>query len=469
MKANLFKALKLCICLAFALSCKKEEKLNVDLDTYSGTTIVNNTPLDQWLKLNFLDKYNTQVNYRYNSYAQTSVVKDVGPVEVSNVQPYMQALIDGMLIPYEKAAGLPFIKKFAPREINIFGSSEYSTGESLRGLAFPGGKMNLYYVNNYLTESAAIKTQKLRTIHHEFTHLLNQIVARPTEFDIITNKYYSTASYTSAAVASAYQGWGFVTAYATTNAAEDFAETVAALLGRGQAWFDDWANGSTAEGKIALKAKETEIVKYFKNSLKCDFRILQKEVQNVIRNGYKNEEALLPFWLGKNFFKTITINLDNNNIYIQNAMPNEFANVYNSLKAGIAAKSATAKYRLDYLQFRFTSGTELTVRVPYTATAGNNTNTQYSADFNFSYVLNTTTGELTFTKTAQAGTTGNYASASLIANEFLNSVQAYLTGKTFVVSWLPDTIDAENYNNYGGFYLKGTPADYVYGLLGQTL
>ena len=76
----------------------------------------------------------------------------------------------------------------------------------------------------------------------------------------------------------------------------------------------------------------------------------------------------------------------------------------------ILAFSSTAKYHMDYLQLMFASSTSLTVRAAFTAAAGG---TQYFADYTFSVGVNTNTGATTFTKIAQAGTTGSYANAAL--------------------------------------------------------
>lgn len=467
MKNTFFKLLLVSMSLFFTQGCKEEEKPNVNLNAYSASNPVANTPLDQWLKANFFDKYNIQVNYRYDRGRITEVTKDVGPIDLDKVQPQMQAVLEGMLLPYERAAGTAFIKKVSPKEINIYGGSEFtSTGTSLLGIMMAGRQLNLYYANTYSDEDVASKARKLRTIHHEFGHAINQQISRPKAFDLVSAKYYAAANITLEKA----RELGFVTAYSSTEPGEDFADMLCYLLVNGQIWFDDWANGSTTAGKAALKEKEAIIRSYFRDGLGFEFKSLQNEVQKVVRHGYKFEEANLPKWLANGFFKTITINLSENSIYQNYAMPGEFTAVHKALKDGIAAKSSLYNLRMgNEIQFRFTAANKLTVRLSYTATTGGWAGNTYMADFDFSYQLNTATGEITFTKVNQPTTGGNYDAANFIYSVFQNSIQAYLTGKTFVTSWLPVNIDADNYNKYGGFYLKGTPTNYFYGLLGQTL
>lgn len=467
MKNNLFKMLAVFVFLVCITSCKEKEELNLDLNNYSATNPVNNSVLDQWIKTNFFDKYNIQVNYRYDASRLTNPVKDAGAVNLDRVKPQLETILEGMLLPYERAAGARFIKTVSPKEINLFGGSEITSGTSLLGVMVSGRQMNIYFANSANLEDPDLASRKLRTIHHEFAHAINQHVVRPRDFDLISAKHYASGVVTEAKA----RELGFVTPYASTEPGEDFADMVARLLVNGQQWFDDWANGSTAEGKAALKAKEASLISYFKNGLGFEFKDLQNEVQKVVRGTYKFNEATLPKWLANRYFKTITINLNENNVYRTYAMPDEFLAAYNSLKNGIATTSSLYGLRMeDGLQFRFTSANRLTVRLSYVATTGSWANRTFTADFDFSYQLDAVTGRITFTKISQPTTGTNYEAANFIHYPaFNNSIQAYLTGRTFTASWLPVNIDSDNHNKYGGFYLSDTPTNYFYGLLGKDL
>lgn len=459
MKKNIFKIFAILLIVVLASSCKKEEALDVDFSQYNIDNPVANTALDKWLTSTFVDEYNIDVIYRYNRFYHGDD-RDVASVKVDKIQPQMQTVLDGFILPYRKIAGVAFIKKMVPKQFVLFGSGSFNPdGSYTLATAAAGRNITIYALNDFNVNNAGDVVGKLKTIHHEFTHTLNQIVPMPEDFQLITKSTY-LATWTSTSDATARDN-GYVTPYASSQPGEDFAETVSHLLVWGQAWFDARANSSTAVGKAALKAKEASVVQYFTN-MGIDFRSLQMEVQNVVRNQYKYQQTSFRYWMGQNLFKTVTINLEDG-IYAANGISSDFAAPYNAFKAAVLAYSATQKYHLDFVQLRFESPTVLTVRGAFS-----NATTQYFGDYSFTYNVNTATGAVTFTKVANAaGTT--FGNGALFTAAFTNTIQAYLTGKTFIADWLPASINAANYNSYGGFYVQGAPTNNFYGLLGQTL
>lgn len=460
MKKNIFKTLSFIALLGIMVSCRKEAALNVDLTKYNIDNPVANTDLDAWLKTTFLDEYNMDVIYRYTRYYYDND-KNVAPSNIAQVRPQMQTVLDGFILPYRKIAGVTFIKKSVPKEWVMFGSGAYQTdGSMILATASAGRRVTIYDVNNFNVNDASLVVGKLKTIHHEFTHILNQLVPMPADFQNITKSTYN-ATWTTVADVTARDN-GYVTPYASSEPVEDFAEMTSHLLVFGQAWFDARANAASAVGKAALKAKEASVVQYFTINLGVDFRKLQQEVQNVVRNQYKYAQASFPYWMGQNLFKTMTINLESP-VYADNGISSDFATPYNTFKAAVLAANATQKYHLDYIQMRFESATVLTVRAAFS-----NATTQYFGDYSFNYTVNATTGAVTFTKVAN-GTGTTFSNGALFTASFTNTIQAYLTGKTFIAAWLPASINADNFNSYGGFYVSGTPTNYFYGALGQTL
>lgn len=459
MKRNLNKILVVMVFMFVIISCKKEETTDIDLTKYVDNPTAS-TALDTWLKATFLDPYNMDVIYRYSDFYKDND-KVVSPANPATVQPQMQTVLEGFINPYKNVAGAPFIKKMLPKEWVLFGSGAYQTdGSMILATASAGRRVTIYDLNNFDATNPDGVTRKLRTIHHEFTHILNQLVAMPTDFQTITKSTYS-ATWTTVADATARDN-GYVSPYASSQPGEDFAETVAHLLVLGQPWFDARANASTVVGKAALKAKEASVVQYFTINLGVDFRALQKEVQNVVRNTYKLPSSTFAYWMGQNLYKTMTINLEDP-FYVASPVSTEFATAYNTFKANILAYSSTQKYHLDYIQLRFESATVCTVRAAFS-----NATTQYFGDYSFTYTINSTTGAVTFTKVAN-GTGTTFNNGALFTTSFTNTIQDYLTGKTFIANWMPTNISSANFNSYGGFYVSGTPTNYLFGSLGQTL
>lgn len=444
-----------------AVSCKKDDFTPVDMSSLNPDETASNTALDQWLTTTFLDEYNINVIYHYHRYYHEAD-RNVTPPDPKNVQPMMTTVLEGYIWPYRKIAGETFIKKYVPKEFVLYGSTSYDASNiGYAGTASGGIRVNLFGVDNFSLTPSFV-TSRLHVIHHEFTHIINQIMVMPSDFQTITASTYN-AAWTSTALTDAHM-WGYVSSYASQNPVEDFAETTSALLVSGQAWFDNWVKTSTsAAGQAALRAKESSVVSYFSN-LNIDFRALQREVQLYIRDTLKDPAVTFPYWLNQNLYKTLTVNLEDG-MYTTYGSSATFSGVYNQFKNVILSYSSTSKYHLDYLQFRFTSATLMTVRAAFTATGGT---TQYFGDYDFSMTINPTTGEVKFTKVANAtGTT--YSNGNLFTAGFTNSIQAYLTSNniTFIGDWMPANVAPNLFNSTAGFYEKGNPANYFYGPITQ--
>jgi len=458
MKRNLIKVLSVLFLLIIIQSCKKEDSVNIDLTKYVDNPVAN-TPLDNWLKTTFLDPYNMDVIYRYSDFYKDND-KVVSPANPATVQPQMQTVLEGFIDPYKKVAGVPFIKKMLPKEWVLFGSGAYQTdGSMILATASAGKRVTIYDLNNFDANNSSLVTRKLRTIHHEFTHILNQLVAMPTDFQTITKSTYN-ATWTTVGDASA-RDMGYVSPYASSQPGEDFAETTAHLLVLGQAWFDARANASTAVGKAALKAKEASVVQYFTINLGVDFRALQKEVQTVIRGVYKYQEASFPYWVGQNLFKTMTIDLNSNLVYSTNGISNEFKTAYQSATTAIAAVGG-ANRKLNYIRLDFLSTSTANLYVNYSNTAGSTLEALFALNMTF----NATTGQTKFTAAPARDTTTPWTNGTVIQTGVQPLIN-YFTAYNFIADWMPANISAPNYNSYGGFYVSGTPSNYFYGVLGQ--
>ncbi len=458
MKQNIFKIFAALIFVFVVQSCKKEDSVNIDLTKYIDNPSTD-TDLDKWLKANFLDTYNIDVIYRYSDYYK-DYDKVVSPVNVTKVIPQMQTVLDGFITPYKKIAGTTFVKEKLPKEWVLYGSGAYNTdGSMILATASAGRRVTIYDLNNFDASNSDLVVRKLRTIHHEFTHILNQVVPMPTDFQTITKATYN-ATWTTVADATA-RDIGYVSPYATSQPGEDFAETTAHLLVLGQAWFDARANASTAAGKLALKAKEASVVQYFTVNLGIDFRALQREVQQVVRQTYKYPAASFPYWIGQGLFKNITIDLSNP-VYTSSGISTNFSTAYQAAVTAVALVG-NANRKLNYIRLDFISATGANLYLNYTNSAGSTLEALYALNMTF----NSTTGATKFTVGTARDTTTPWTNATVIqtgAQPIIN----YLTGSNFIADWMPASIGNDNYNSYGGFYVSGSPTNYFYGVLGQT-
>lgn len=455
-----------CILLGISLfSCKKESLTDIDISTLNPDDPLLNTELDQWLKKTFLDEYNVDVIYRYQRYNHEAD-RNITPPKPENVKQMMTAVLEGYIMPYRKIAGETFIKRTVPKQWVLYGSTSYDgSGTGYAGTASGGVRVNLFGLNHINPSQVG---NQLGTIHHEFTHILNQIVPMPTDFPLITPSTYK-ATWKDTPLDSAHK-WGYVSSYASQNPVEDYAETTTALLVSGQSWYDNWVRtAGSAAGQVALRAKEQNVVSYFNNALGIDFKALQKEVQNYIKDSLKGSQLFtytsFPYWINQGLYKTITVNLEDGMYTTYGISPN-FKTAYDQYKAAVLALNPTAKYRLDYIQFRFDTPTSLVVRAAFTATAGNSTNTQYFGDYSFSVAVNSTNGETKFTKIAQ-GTGTTFNNGNLFMTSFASTIQRFLTESTFIADWLPSNTTPAMHTKTSGFYAKDNSANYFYGILGQ--
>lgn len=459
MKKYLFKFTWI-ILLLFVLfaGCKKEESLNVDIPSLNPDEPLANTPLDHWLTATFLDPYNMDVIYRYNRYAGDAS-RNITPPKLETVQPMMQIVLDGFIKIYERIVGVTFAKAYLPKEWVLFGSYSYPTsGSPVAGDAAGGRRIRLYGLNNGDAFQSDKIAEKLQVVHHEFTHILNQLVAMPTDFESISKKDYS-ATWSTLSSDSTHK-LGFVTSYASGSHGEDFAETTSYLLIKGQPWYDNWANTS-ALGKANLIAKEQSVIAYFQNGFGIDFKVLQKEMQTYLKDVIKVDGVSFGYWLNQNLYKTMNINLEDA-MYLTYGISDEFKKAYDDFNTQMQAKY-TAHYHLDYLQLLFNSKTDLVVRGYFTAESGG---TQYAGDYAFKMAVDPATGKTTFNKVAQPeGTT--YSNGNLFLDAFEKTIQPYLTGHEFIADWIPEEVPAQEYTTIAGFYVNGDTNNKFYGTLGH--
>lgn len=262
-------------------SCRREKPLNVDLsqsiaDGYKGNAT------DEWLKTNFLDVYNMEVLYRFDSF-KLPVDKYATPVKEEKVKPIMELVRQGYIEPYIKVSSKNFFMPRVPKVFALYGSALYRAADNTEyasGTAEAGRQINLFVLNNYDATNKGQRMGALYVIHHEFTHILNQVIPVPAGYEEISNNYIGD-SWVRESPADA-DALGFISTYARKNKMEDFAEMVAFLLVDGQAQFDAKVNALSAEAKAKLRKKEQMVVDYYKNSYGIDFRALQQAVKDAI-------------------------------------------------------------------------------------------------------------------------------------------------------------------------------------------
>ncbi|MFD1769523.1 substrate import-associated zinc metallohydrolase lipoprotein [Sphingobacterium suaedae] len=445
-KRNLI--LPLLVVLTLLYGCKKEDDINFEFDNSQDFVP---TELDEWLDANFLNTYNIEVVYRYDRY-KGNIERNITPVKEEKVKGQMLVVLDGFLKPYDDVAGTTFIKTFTPKEWVLFGSTSYNDdGSMILGTAAGGRNVTLYEVNSLDNTDAEQVRRRLRTIHHEFTHILQQNKTMPLDFEGISEgDYFDDWTNTTLNPQKLSDSLGFVSRYARSQYFEDFAETAAHLLMEGQLWYDHHAKQYNKITYDRLKKKETSVVNYFRDSHNIDFRKLQRELQSIMYEQFNDKvsQSLGNWLLNKQLFVAPSYNAA--------TVSTDFKASVDVFKEAVYNYHSTNRYQVQDIRFLFNSADKtLIVRVPFRGTGGSNTTTVYEADYNFAYAYNTGTEKVTFTKTAQ-GEGARYNNANLFMDAFMDNIGAYLTGSPFVLDWSLTSPQLsrkdEGYNNTGGFY-----------------
>lgn len=185
-------------------------------------------PLDTFVKANFQEPYNMKYMYK---------MEDVGSDMDYNLVPctYDKCITLATLCKYlwydvyNDVVGQEFLKKYSPRIIHVIGSPAYnpSSGTETLGTAEGGLKITLYNGNELNPDDIENLNEKFfKTMHHEFSHILNQNVNRPTEFDLLSNGKYNLTSWQDTPDSVAV-GQGFITPYGSSQAGEDWVEVIA--------------------------------------------------------------------------------------------------------------------------------------------------------------------------------------------------------------------------------------------------
>lgn len=286
-----------------ATSCKKEDPLgSVDnIQGLGGDTWVPGA-VDNWVYDSLTVPYNIGVKYKWDqSELQADFNKNLVPPKEEKVIPLMSSIVQAWINPYVAEGGLLFFKNISPKFFVLVGSPAFERGAVKLGTAEGGRKVTLYDVNDFrikgmpgysLSDTENVK-QVFHTIHHEFAHILDQIVKVPVAFSQSSAGSY-TSDWLNVTPVEA-RSEGFISQYGISQATEDWAEMVSLLLVEGQAWFDQYVDGinytgttpngtTAAQARARLRQKEAEVVKYFKDAWNIDFRQLQARSKAAINS-----------------------------------------------------------------------------------------------------------------------------------------------------------------------------------------
>lgn len=271
------------IMIAVALVCAASACSSDDLSENSifNTAEPVRNEFDQWLLTNFTYPYNVEVTYKLND-IETDVSYTVVPADSAKAAKLAKLVKYMWYDAYDEVVGQEFLKKYSPRLIMMVGSGMYqSQGTVILGYASGSIKIALCNVNeltdDYLTDIDILNEWYLSTLHHEFTHILNQKVSYDKAFDQISEGDYVSGNWYQETNATAYS-LGFVRNYAMQEPDEDFAETCADYIVYSDAKWNTIKEGA-GENYAKIEEKVEFIRAYLQSSFGLDIDRLREVVQ----------------------------------------------------------------------------------------------------------------------------------------------------------------------------------------------
>lgn len=260
------------------VSCSED-----DLNAESVITIDKKqaNDFDKWLTANFVNPYNLEFKYRYE-YKETDANYYTVPAELNQAIEMAHLVKYLCLESYDEVAGIDFTRNYFPKMIFTIGEWEYrNNGTIILGTAESGKKILLTgvnYLDTYKSSPAALNHYYFKTIHHEFTHILNQTKEYSAEFKLITGNSYVADSWSKEPFNVGYLERGFISAYAQHSDTEDFAEMMSLYVTNSKEQWDEWMAEAGENGAPLLQAKLDIVKRYMKDSWGIDMDKLRDTI-----------------------------------------------------------------------------------------------------------------------------------------------------------------------------------------------
>lgn len=283
-------------------SCSDDDDVNTSISVIKDDQTPQND-LDKWLEKNFVEPYNVQMRYRWED---NEIDMDYILVPAS----YENSVRIAKLLKYicfdafdEVTGSTKFIRDYFPKQVQLVGNPGWqSNGSYTLGSAEGGARIDLWYVNHlsdvvydgWTPKDSVIRDRNelnkvyFHTIMHEFCHVFNQKVPFSTEFNQITGTNYRGGSWNSSFSSETdpeIYASGFITAYASYSANEDFAECFATYICCTPEEFQSFLDKAGTTGRATLVTKMNLVKNYFADNWNLDL--------DAVRNAVQKREANL--------------------------------------------------------------------------------------------------------------------------------------------------------------------------------
>ncbi|KAA5826173.1 hypothetical protein FPF71_05005 [Algibacter amylolyticus] len=248
-------------------------------DTIKESQIDTSTPilsdLDIWLRSNFVAPYNIEISYLWGA-SDTDIARFLYPINENGVERWSETIRNAWIEPYNQLGGHDFIANITPRQLVYSGGFNYNPNSPTitLGVAEAGTRITFFNLDFLDYSNEENIRQPLRTLHHEYAHILNQKIPFSDDYGLITPGDY-TAQWFNVSDQEALD-LGFITPYASSQPGEDFVEIVANMLTNSKEGFDAIVSTASPTGQAYIRQKQEIVVAYFQENFAIDLYELQE-------------------------------------------------------------------------------------------------------------------------------------------------------------------------------------------------
>ncbi|MBQ7987308.1 MAG: putative zinc-binding metallopeptidase [Bacteroidaceae bacterium] len=240
------------------------------------------TPFDRWLDTNYVAPYNIQYLYRFED-RESDMNYYTVPAEYNKAVALAHLVKYLCLEAYDEVGGIAFTRANFPKMIFTIGEWEYrNNGTFILGTAEGGKKILLTGVNEldqHIGSPEEMNEYYLKTIHHEFTHILNQTREYSATFKQITGTGYVADNWSRAPYDTGNLQRGFISPYSQYDDKEDFAEMLSMYICHSPGQWNEWMQLAGPIGAQLLEAKLAVVRQYMQSAWRIDIDRLRSTLQ----------------------------------------------------------------------------------------------------------------------------------------------------------------------------------------------
>ena len=279
MKKNIFVIAALAAALFGASSCTED---TLSPESVITADIYEKNDFDKWLEFNYVNPYNIDFKYRFEmNESDMNYYTIPADMESANMMAHLVKYL--CVDTYDEVAGLDFTRGYFPKMFFLIGEWEYrNNGTFILGTAEGGRKILLSGLNSLegiiKQGPKAMNEYYFKTIHHEFTHIMNQHKIIPADFQLVTGTGYVGDMWSESPYNQEFLTNGFISDYSQHSYQEDFAEMLSTYITNDA---ETWNSLMEKAGQSAslIEGKLDIVRRYMMENFNIDIENLRDAVQ----------------------------------------------------------------------------------------------------------------------------------------------------------------------------------------------